>query len=204
MIRISIVKEVDEMDLCVSIQNMKLLRYLCVMVTNVEETLRMDALSSPPPNLEKLALVGKLEKVPQWFRSLQNLTFLFLHWSRLNEDLLPHIAALPHLRRLSLNNAYVGKQLCFNTGFPKLKRITIRNFPQLDEIIIEQGMMPNMKSLSIVSCMELKTVPKGIEYLNLQELILRSPSLELKNRIEGKDSVDFPKVQHIPMMYLLT
>ena len=95
------------------------------MVTNEEETLQMDALSSPPPNLRKLFLTGKLEKVPQWFCSLQSLTYLHLHWSRLEEDLLPHIAALPNLGRLVLTNAYVGKQLCFNIGFLKLTRLSI-------------------------------------------------------------------------------
>ncbi|KAF3964402.1 hypothetical protein CMV_011297 [Castanea mollissima] len=54
MIGLTNVKAADEMDLCDSIHNMKLMRYLCVMVTNAEETLRMDALSSPPTNLQKL------------------------------------------------------------------------------------------------------------------------------------------------------
>ena len=59
--------------------------------------------------------------------------------------------------------------------------------------------MPNVKSLYINSCMELKTVPKGIEYLkNLQQLYLESVSMELQNSIEGEGSIDFPKVQHIP------
>ncbi|KAM3688885.1 hypothetical protein ACJW31_09G004500 [Castanea mollissima] len=133
------VKEADEMDLCISIQNMRLLRVLTIMVTNEEETLRMDALLSPPPNLQNLILSGKLEKVPQWFRSLQSLTFLQLDWSRLEEDLLPHIATLPNLGRLILTNAYVGKQICFNTSFLKLTELEIRNFPQLNEIIIEKG-----------------------------------------------------------------
>ena len=62
--------------------------------------------------------------------------------------------------------------------------------------------MPNMKSLDIDSCIELKTVPKGIEHLNLQELIVRSVSVELNNRIEEEGGVDFPKVQHIPKIYL--
>ncbi|KAM4075711.1 hypothetical protein ACJW30_12G008200 [Castanea mollissima] len=200
---LSNVKAADEMDLCDSIHNMKLMRYLGIVVTNAEETLRMDALSSPPTNLQKLVLVGKLEKVPQWFHSLQSLTLLYLHWSRLEEDLLPQIAALPHLRRLDLTNAYVGKQLCFSTGFLQLTSLRIRNFPQLNVIIIEKGVMPNLKSLDIISCMQLNTVPKGIEYLqNLQELLLESVSMELENRIEGEGSVDFPKVQHIPNIYI--
>ncbi|KAM4075709.1 hypothetical protein ACJW30_12G008000 [Castanea mollissima] len=200
---LSNVKAADEMDLCDSIHNMKVMRYLCVMVTNAEETLRMDAPLSPPTNLQKLVLAGKLEKVPLWFHSLQSLTYLYLHWSRLEEDLLPQIAALPHLRRLALTNAYVGKQLCFSTGFLKFTSLGIRNFPQLNEIIIEKGVMPNLKSLYIISCMQLNTVPKGIEYLqNLQELILEFVLMELQNRIEGEGSVDFPKVQHIPNIYI--
>ncbi|KAM3681575.1 hypothetical protein ACJW31_12G007400 [Castanea mollissima] len=199
-IRIGNVKETDEMDLCISIENMRLLRILDITVTNEEETLQMDALSSPPPNLQKLYLSGKLEKVPQWFRSLQSLTLLQLRWSRLEEDLLPHIAALPNLGILRLTNAYVGKQLCFNTSFLKLTELYIRNFPQLNEIIIENGVMPNLKFLNIDSCMELKIVPMGIEYLqNLQVLDLEFASMELKNRI---GDVDFPKVQHIPKMYI--
>uniref|UniRef100_A0A2N9IQ28 NB-ARC domain-containing protein n=1 Tax=Fagus sylvatica TaxID=28930 RepID=A0A2N9IQ28_FAGSY len=181
----------------------KLLNLQTLDIRNTKrKPLRMDALSSPPPNLQKLVLAGKLKKVPQWFHLLQSLTYLKLHWSRLEEDLLPHIAALPFLGRLSLTNAYVGKTLCFNTGFPKLTELIIRNSPQLNEIIVENGVMPNMKSLYIISCMELKKVPKGVEHLNLQELILRSVSLELKNRIQGEGSVDFPKVQHIPKIYL--
>ena len=64
--------------------------------------------------------------------------------------------------------------------------------------------MPKVQSLYIADCMELETVPKGIEYLkNLQKLILESVSMELKNRINlGEGSVDFAKVQHIPKIYM--
>ena len=76
-IGINNVKEADEKDLYISIQNMRLLRVLGIMVSNDEETLRMNALSSPPPNLQKLILIGKLEKVPKWLHSLQSLTYLY-------------------------------------------------------------------------------------------------------------------------------
>ena len=93
-----------------------------------------------------------------------------------------------------LENSYV-----FRTDFPKLTKLEIHNSPQLNEIIIEMGVMPNMKSLYINCCMELKTVRKGIEYLkNLQQLYLESVSMELQSSIEGEGSVDFPKEQHIP------
>ncbi|KAM3729383.1 hypothetical protein ACB098_12G007300 [Castanea mollissima] len=97
---ISNVKAANETDLCISILNMTRLRIMSIKVANEEDTLRMDVLTSPPSNLQKVFLTGKLEKVPKWFRSLQSLTCLQLRWTRLEEDLLPHIAALPNLGRL--------------------------------------------------------------------------------------------------------
>ena len=75
--------------------------------------------------------------------------------------------------------------------------------PPLNEIIIEKGVMPNLKSLEIDSSMDLKIVPKGIEYLkNLRQLDLKSVSMELKNLIEREGRLDFPKVKHIPKVYI--
>uniref|UniRef100_A0A2C9U3D0 Uncharacterized protein n=1 Tax=Manihot esculenta TaxID=3983 RepID=A0A2C9U3D0_MANES len=83
---ISNLREADEHDLCSSIQNLKLLRTLRLCVNNEAEFLPMDALETPPPQLQNLSLGGKLKRVPHWFHSLQNLTVLWLHWSRLKED----------------------------------------------------------------------------------------------------------------------
>ncbi|KAI8027987.1 Disease resistance protein RPM1 [Camellia lanceoleosa] len=129
-IGITKLREADEVDLCIAIQKMNLLHYLFVMVSDENECLRMDKLSSAPPYLKTLILVGKLEKVPRWFHSLQNLTLLYLHWSKLEEDLLPYIQELPSLGELTLINACEGRQqLCFSTGFPKLRALHLGNFP---------------------------------------------------------------------------
>ncbi|XP_059631963.1 disease resistance protein RPM1-like [Cornus florida] len=200
-IGITKVREANEEDLCISIQNMKLLRHLCVMVTDEEEHLGIDALSSAPPRLNKLDLVGKLEKVPRWFHSLQTLTRLWLHWSRLRDDPLPHIQALPNLENLTLVNAYTGKHLCFNTGFQKLKILFLRNLPQLNEITIVKGVMPGLQLLTLHACEGLKMLPCGIQYLiHLQQLDLMYNSSELIERIRGEESVDRPKVGHIPQI----
>ncbi|KAK9267671.1 hypothetical protein L1049_010102 [Liquidambar formosana] len=59
--------------------------------------------------------------------------------------------------------------------------------------------MPNAQNLWCSKCMELKTLPHGIEYLtNLQQIYLADVSEELIGRIRGEESVDHPKVQHIP------
>ncbi|KAL7205115.1 hypothetical protein ACSBR2_018103 [Camellia fascicularis] len=190
------VREVDEEDLCTAIQNMSLLRRLSVMVIDEDEYLRMDALSSTPPRyLNVLVLVGKLEKVPCWFHSLQNLTFLALRWSRLTEDPIPYIQALPNLGLLNLCNAYEGGgQLCFSEGFHKLRILNLWNFPQLNEIIIERGVMPGLQEFYIGTCMQLKILPHGIEYLeDLQELTLRLVTNELMECIRGEGSKDHQK-----------
>ncbi|KAA8528029.1 hypothetical protein F0562_035102 [Nyssa sinensis] len=198
-IGITKVKEADERDLCISIQNMNLLRYLFVMVTDEQEYLRTDALSSAPPRLKTLVLVGRLENVPSWFHSLQNLTFLYLHWSRLEEDPLHYIQALPNLGKLLLITAYLGKQLCFGTGFRKLNHLRLGNLPQLNEIIIENGVMPDLEKLYVGKCKELRMLPRGIKYLtNIQELTLAFVSNELTKRIRGETSVDRQMIRHIP------
>uniref|UniRef100_A0A5B6Z9X8 Putative disease resistance protein RPM1-like n=1 Tax=Davidia involucrata TaxID=16924 RepID=A0A5B6Z9X8_DAVIN len=194
-------REVDEKDLCDSIQNMNLLRFCSVHAIDEEEYLRMDALLSTPPHLKGLALVGKLERVPHWFHSLQCLTTLCLRWSRLGEDPLPYIQALPNLGELTLANAYEGNQLRFCMGFQKLTELYLVNLPQLNEIIIEKGVMQGLQKLFLRKCMELKMLPHGIEYLrNLQELLLKTVSNELAERISGEGSVDRPKVRHIPLI----
>ncbi|KAL7205168.1 hypothetical protein ACSBR2_018155 [Camellia fascicularis] len=154
-----------------------------------EECLRMDKLSAAPPYLKMLILAGKLEKVPCWFPSLQNLTYLYLHWSRLEEDLLPYIQELPSLGNLALINACEGRQqLCFSTGFPKLRVLYLKKLPQLNEIIIEKGVMPGLQEFSILKCVQFKMLPNGIEYLeNLQILRLDFDTHELIRREKSKE-----------------
>nr|XP_024934947.2 disease resistance protein RPM1-like [Ziziphus jujuba var. spinosa]XP_024934948.2 disease resistance protein RPM1-like [Ziziphus jujuba var. spinosa]XP_024934950.2 disease resistance protein RPM1-like [Ziziphus jujuba var. spinosa]XP_024934951.2 disease resistance protein RPM1-like [Ziziphus jujuba var. spinosa]XP_048320147.1 disease resistance protein RPM1-like [Ziziphus jujuba var. spinosa]XP_048320148.1 disease resistance protein RPM1-like [Ziziphus jujuba var. spinosa] len=182
-------------DMCLAIEKMKLLQSLLVMVSDVEEILRMEELSSAPPLLDELILVGKLEKIPIWFNSLGSLTSLQLRWSRLAENFLHYIQELPSLADLRLYNAYKGSSLCFLEGFQKLVRLRLFLFPELNEIIIEKGVMPHIQLLEIGRCYELKTLPYGIEHLSdLSRLNLLSVSNELIQRVRG---VDRPKILHI-------
>ncbi|CAL2275874.1 unnamed protein product [Prunus armeniaca] len=199
-IGITNVKERDAMDLCDSIQKLKLLQYLAIGVSGEEEFLDINELSSPPPHLRRLFFASKLQKVPPWFSSLQNLTYLYLHWTRLEEDLLPHIEALPCLGRLVLVNAYVGNELCFNRGFPKLTILELFNFPLLNKITIAKGVMRNLRLLTLGRCMELKALPQGFEYLSkLETLELLSVSMQLIESIQ-EGGVDHPTVKHITVI----
>ncbi|ONI02475.1 hypothetical protein PRUPE_6G200900 [Prunus persica] len=188
------VKERDEEDLCASIQEMKVLSRLLLFGADGEEFLRVDALSSPPPYLDRLDLIGKLGKVPHWFCSLHSLTIMNLTQSALEEDLLPHIEALPSLRSLSLDNASVRKELCFNRGFVKLRQLWFWNLALLNKITIEKGAMPNLELLSIDGCLTLETLPQGIEHLaKLQGYRFYNVSEKFRESI-NEGGVDHPRM----------
>ncbi|XP_008245286.1 PREDICTED: disease resistance protein RPM1-like [Prunus mume] len=188
------VKERDEEDLCASIQQMKVLSNLCLYVADGDEFLRVDALSSPPPYLDRLDLVGKLETVPHWFCSLHSLTYLNLEDSRLEEDLLPHIEALPSLHSLCLDNVSVRKELCFNRGFVKLRHLWFWDLALLNKITIEKGAIPNLEFLDIHSCLTLETLPQGIEHLTkLQRFRFDYVSEQFMESIE-EGGVDHPRM----------
>lgn len=191
-------------ELCTSIQNMSLLHFLHLAAIDGEEQLCLNALSKPPPLLEILFLGGLLQSLPQWLSSLQNITSLTLHWSRLREDPLPLIQVLPNVEELNLNNAFLGTQLCFSEGFPKLRELYLLSFHRLKDTAIERGSMPVLEVLHIVNCLELKRVPCGIQYLsNLQELGLFFIPKEVVERIHGEGSMDRLHVKHIPQIILL-
>ncbi|XP_039018951.1 disease resistance protein RPM1-like [Hibiscus syriacus] len=178
------VKEADEKYLCSAIAKMTHLQSLKVKSCNEDEQVKMDALESAPPDLRKLALVGKLEKVPHWFNSLDNLTSLVLNWSRLRDDFLPHIQALPNLVQLKLLNVYEGERLDFLEGFQKLKVLAIGRCPRLKEILINRGVMPGLQELFIAACQELTTLPDDWESLpDLNEVYLSEVSPELIQKI---------------------
>nr|GLL18040.1 disease resistance protein RPM1-like [Ipomoea trifida] len=194
------VRETDKKALCASIEKLKFLRQILLMVAEENESLPIDHLSSTPPNFRKLTLVGKLKDVPHWFPSLRNIIHLHLHWSRLTEDPVPYLCELQCLEHLTLVNAYSSgkEQLFFSSGFLKLEDLHLAVFPDLVEIVFSNGVMPRLECLNIHSCPKLNKVPQGIEYLTrLEELDLKGVSGEFIQRIGG-DGIDRPKIRHIP------
>ncbi|KAK8564493.1 hypothetical protein V6N12_036616 [Hibiscus sabdariffa] len=155
------VKETDEESLCSAIAKMIHLQDLAVKSCNEDEQVKMEALLSAPPDLQILSLIGKLEKVPHWFISLDILKRLSLRGCRLRDDFLPHIQALPNLGELALLSAYEGDRLDFLEGFQKLKKLRITGCPRLKEIVISKGVMPGLQLLFIIECQEFTTLPHG-------------------------------------------
>ena len=195
------VKRYHGVKLCASLQKLKSLLLLIVMAITEEEILDLDALSHPPIHLETLALSGRMERLPPWIRSLQDLTQVYLHCSQLNDDPLSSLQALQNLMDLSLINTYVGKELCIRREwFLKLKKLTFASLPQLNRIYIEKGSMVCIEEIGLVKCPELKNIPEGIQYLtSLQELLLWDMSGELLRRIQQDRGVNLrhiPKITH--------
>ncbi|XP_077213102.1 disease resistance protein RPM1-like isoform X1 [Tasmannia lanceolata] len=198
---IEMVRREDGIELCASITKMTCLQILDVTTANEEEALDLESLS-PPPSLHNIALCGPLENLPRWFLTLENLTQLMLHWSRLRDDPLAFLGPLPNLTRLILRKAYDGQELCFHAGdFPKLKRLLMCDMVQLNFIRMEEGTMQSIEEIELERCGELKMLPCGIEYLTtLKELYLVETSEELVARLRTDESGDRLKVSHIPII----
>ncbi|RWR84923.1 disease resistance protein RPM1-like protein [Cinnamomum micranthum f. kanehirae] len=169
---ISDVKSNHGDELCASLQKLESLLMLQVKVTREEEMLHLDNLFHPPIRLENLMLSWRLEKLPPWIRSLQDLTRVTLHWSRLNEDPFTFLQALPNLVNIRLVYAYVGNEICIRRGsFLKRKSLTFAKLPRLERILIEEESLSCIRNINLIDCPELKNIPEGIQYLtSLQEL----------------------------------
>ncbi|XXG48875.1 hypothetical protein AAC387_Pa02g3203 [Persea americana] len=187
-------------ELSASLQKMEALLHLEVEAISEEEILDLDVVSSPPAHLKYLWLEGRLERLPQWIGSLQNLASLVLSMSHLKEDPLSSLEALPNLMYLCLVMAYVGEELCFRHGcFLKLKALVICKIPKLNLIKIENGSMTCIEQLILGEIPELKRIPEGMQYLtSLQKLHLLKMSEELMQRIKAED--ERVNLLHIPFI----
>nr|XP_023918423.1 disease resistance protein RPM1-like [Quercus suber] len=105
---ISKLKKENGMDLCTAIQKMSHLRTLQILATSEEEVLNLQSLPSPPPLLQIICLYGRLEKLPEWIPKLKNIVKIELCWSRLMEDPLKVLQALPNLMCLLLCDGFGG------------------------------------------------------------------------------------------------
>ncbi|XP_027061103.1 disease resistance protein RPM1-like [Coffea arabica] len=199
------VKTCDGPNLCRSIQMMTSLHRLSVTASAEEEELLLEDLVFVPPFLQKLELIGRLKRLPQWFESATNLTHLCLEFSHLQEDFLPSLQKLPSLVFLQIKKAYSGKHLKFiKGGFPKLSKLHLEELLQLDCVEIEEGSLPSLKELALIRCLALKLLPEGIEHItSLQNLQLEEMAEELVESVQIDGSENHKKVQHIHTVNLV-
>ncbi|KAK1309922.1 Disease resistance protein RPM1 [Acorus calamus] len=197
------VRPSDETALGASLSKMnKLVTLVIYSIISGDYVMQLEVLS-PPKNLQRLTLRGRLEGLPCSFGSLVNLTHLYLFQSRLLEDPLPSFQSLPNLAHLTLTGAFNGEEMIFKAeGFPSLKTLFLRGLSYLKEIMIEKGAMEKIQVITLHSCKQLKILPLGIEHLKtLKEFELFGMPVELMDivRAEGEDHA---KILHIPCIKL--
>ncbi|KAF2320502.1 hypothetical protein GH714_027787 [Hevea brasiliensis] len=87
----------DGSNLCPSIEKLTNLRALSVVSTTESEFIDLGHISSPPRFLQRLYLKGRLERLPDWISSLDNLEKVVLKWSWQSGDPLLSLQHLPSL-----------------------------------------------------------------------------------------------------------
>ncbi|XP_062078314.1 disease resistance protein RPM1-like isoform X3 [Humulus lupulus] len=187
-------------------KNFNHLEHLYLATTNEDYILDVEPLSEYPPlQLQRLNLIGQLKELPRWISELWNLQALVLSVSRLTEDPLKYLKHLPNLMSLRLRQSYEGDQLHFEEGgFQKLKDLSLVKLEELKLVKMDRGTLPLLKTLSIGSCTLMEEIPAGIQHLrNLKEFKIQDMAREFVVRMQPNGGLDYPKIQHIPMVQTL-
>ncbi|KAL7209919.1 hypothetical protein ACSBR1_031479 [Camellia fascicularis] len=153
--------------------------------------------------LVQLKILGIIGKLPQYEHQLlcPSLSYLSLSDSRLEEDPMATLEKLPNLRTLILYKAFVGKEMfCSAHGFPHLNSLTLYSL-EIEEWRVDDGAMPKLSSLEILSCKILKMLPNGLRFIRtLQDLQIRFMPTAFNDRLrvaDGQEGEDFHKISHI-------
>lgn len=160
--------------LCESLLQMEFLTNLDIMASDENEVLQLNGLKPLPPNLQKLTLRGRLEQQGMILGAAaaaargpnHSLYSIHLSWSQLVEDPLPNLSQWSKLTELWLTRAYMGEQLTFLQGwFPSIKKLYLRDMPNLKRLEIHQGTMEGLQQLLLLNLRSMVKVPPGIEFL---------------------------------------
>ncbi|XP_065622564.1 disease resistance protein RPM1-like [Quercus suber] len=199
-LEITKLKRENGIALCTVLETMSNLQTLRIMAKSEEEVLELQSMSSPPPLLQNLGLAGRLEKFPEWIRKLNSTARIVLNWSKLMENPLTVLQALPNLMQLQLLDVYGGEQLHIEGGgFQKLKYLGLDKLGGLNKLIIDEGALPLLEKLIIKECPQLKEVPSGIHHLKCpKNLVFTEMPTEFVLSLQPDEGPDFGKVKHIP------
>ena len=175
------------------------LQSLDICASSEDEVLELQSLSSPPPFLRRISFSGRLEKLPEWIPKLKSITRICLIWSRLMDDPLKVLQAMPILMDLCLYDGYMGEQLHIERGgFQKLKKLGLRSLRGLNRLMIDKGALPLLDQLEIGPCIDSFLVTgihhqKSLKYLELYEM-----PTEFVLSLQPNEGAYYGKVKHIP------
>ncbi|KAE8718050.1 Disease resistance protein RPP8 [Hibiscus syriacus] len=159
--------------------------------------------------LSKLKFDGFMKKDPQGSHHVlkflpQNIVKLSLTNCWMNQDPMGVLEKLPCLRILKLGSrSYSGSQMiCSANGFPQLDSLKMYDLLFLSSWKIEEGAMPQLRSLCVEETSNLIKIPEGLKYIfTLQELKLEGSFgvVEGIKVMDGRE--DFYKVHRPPCFY---
>ncbi|KAM7466507.1 hypothetical protein LguiB_014069 [Lonicera macranthoides] len=128
---------------------------------------------------------------------------LYLSFSKLVEDPMPVLEALPNLRILWLENAFEGEEMvCSSNGFLQLRSLQLWLSNNFQSWRVEDGAMPKLSHLDFYKCRSLRMIPNGLRFITtLQELKVIRMHEEFSKRvqavIDGEKGEDFDKIGHV-------
>ncbi|KAL0329914.1 UNVERIFIED_CONTAM: Disease resistance protein RPM1 [Sesamum radiatum] len=194
-------------EFCSSLANLTNLRSLYIYADEGEVLDLQYSLCSTLPFLRCLVLNGRLERIPQWIRSLNALTVLRLSWNRLQNDPLELLQNLPNLLVFGIDCAYEGEGLNFKAGgFQRLKRLILVGLRGLRWVRVEEGSMSRLEELMMRDCKSMGELPGGVEHLrSLQRAWFIDMGEEFVERLceERRREGDEWKLGHVERVRLL-
>jgi disease resistance protein RPM1 len=192
--------------LCATIQEMNHLESLNITAIAEDETLDLDFLSTPPPNIRVLNLKVRLTKLPNWIPKLRYLVKLRLGLSNFENYPLDSLKNLPNLLRLNLwDDAFAGESLHFQVGmFPKLRELDLTRLNKLSSVTIEKGALLILDDFKFNNNPRLKVVPQDLKNLeNLQYLRFIDMPPELVESIDpNKGGECHWIIKHVPLVLI--
>lgn len=138
-------------------------------------------------NLSSMYLLGRIENEFISSGLPQGLTYLTLSGSGLTSDPMHVLRNLRNLKFLRLlSGSFEGKiMLCSSGGFLQLQVLKLWKLEELEELVVEEGALPELRDLEIRSCVSLKAIPKGLQNVStLKELKLSKMSDEFMNNVD--------------------
>ncbi|GJN00863.1 hypothetical protein PR202_ga18084 [Eleusine coracana subsp. coracana] len=147
----------------------------------------LDSLESPPVLISNFGLMGKLQRLPFWILSLQNLSRFTLRNTELHAEVIGVLGNLPNLLCLELyHKSYADGWIIFPCGkFAKLSMLVIDDLENIDMVHFEVGSVPNLERLTLSFLREPKDGISGLNILQkLKEVeVFGNITLSVVNKV---------------------
>ncbi|CAL9218806.1 unnamed protein product [Arabidopsis halleri] len=156
-------------------------------------------------HLKDLTFSMHMPRFPDQYRFPPHLAHIWLIGCRMEEDPMPILEKLLHLKSVYLSSgAFLGSRMvCSKGGFPQLLALKMSYKKELVEWRVEEGSMPCLRTLTIDNCKKLKQLPDGLKYVaSLKELKIERMKREWTERLV-LGGEDYYKVQHIPSVQFI-